>query len=582
MKDFFSVLSGIRRQKTVYSAVNTRDFPVHDVYNPTTISDHQSLNPFAAVFRPLNNKPKWVFLTMVFGLSALTFGTLLIVLDPYNFFFKMKVKFTEGSETFLMWRDPPVVLHLKVYLFNVTNKDAFLRGEDDILKFEEVGPYVYRENMRHGNVTFNANGTMTAVPLHPLVWVPEMSNGTEQDILVLPNIALLSFTHLMSDAAFLTRTFVNTFIRQSSWEPLVEMTAWEFMFGYRTTLLTIGNKFAPSWISFDKLGLIDRMYYFEGDTSTTFTGMTDPRLGGLIDNYNNRPYLPQWEAPCDVVSNSSDGSKFPSYIKPNDTLRFFRKSLCRSMPLVRVGEETLDGLHGYTYHFQDNALDNGENNSSNKCFCRKGHCLAPGLIDVTDCYYGFPIALSYPHFYQADESLLKAVEGLHPDPKLHTTFFTVNPESGLPLRLSVKMQINMALGDLSSMAKVERFAHQVIPMLWTDIYMDGLPSDVSTRFYMYLNVAPATLSVIIYMLLIGGVAFMVLSVAVGFCVPRDINLNDPTAVWRDDMLTREVFPVQKRKPKERDAVATNNNNSKEMEVYYCSLLTPVDRENLDE
>lgn len=130
------------------------------------------------------------------------------------------------------------------------------------------------------------------------------------------------------------------------------------------------------------------MYNFEGDTSTTFTGMSDPRLGGLLDNYNNRPYLPQWEAPCDRVTYASDGTKFPAYIKPNDSLLFFRKSLCRSMPLVKVGEETIGGIRGYTYHFKNNSLDNGAVIEENKCFCRKGHCLLPGLIDVTDCYYG--------------------------------------------------------------------------------------------------------------------------------------------------------------------------------------------------
>jgi hypothetical protein len=48
-----------------------------------------------------------------------------------------------------------------------------------------------RELMEHTNVTFNDNGTLTMVPRHPLVWVPELSAGKEDDVLVLPNIALL-------------------------------------------------------------------------------------------------------------------------------------------------------------------------------------------------------------------------------------------------------------------------------------------------------------------------------------------------------------------------------------------------------
>jgi len=45
--------------------------------------------------------------------------------------------------------------------------------------------------MEHTEVSFNDNGTLTTVPKHPLVWEPEQSAGKEDDIFVLPNIALL-------------------------------------------------------------------------------------------------------------------------------------------------------------------------------------------------------------------------------------------------------------------------------------------------------------------------------------------------------------------------------------------------------
>lgn len=125
-----------------------------------------------------------------------------------------------------------------------------------------------------------------------------------------------------------------------------------------------------------------------------------------------------------------------------------------------------DGLPVYKYIFKNDTLDNGANNPENKCFCRKNKCLKSGLIDVTDCYYGktiniikyllkillhlpiqvmritdiisvknvciflilgFPIVLSYPHFYLADQSLIDAVEGLHPDQNIHETYFLINP-----------------------------------------------------------------------------------------------------------------------------------------------------------
>lgn len=55
---------------------------------------------------------------------------------------------------------------------------------------------------------------------------------------------------------------------------------------------------------------------------------------------------------------------------------------------VHVGEEYANGINGNRYHFREGALDNGHNETSNKCFCRKGRCLPSGLVDVTDCYYG--------------------------------------------------------------------------------------------------------------------------------------------------------------------------------------------------
>jgi hypothetical protein len=45
--------------------------------------------------------------------------------------------------------------------------------------------------MEHTEVSFNDNGTLTTIPKHPLVWAPEHNAGKEDDILVLPNIALL-------------------------------------------------------------------------------------------------------------------------------------------------------------------------------------------------------------------------------------------------------------------------------------------------------------------------------------------------------------------------------------------------------
>lgn len=76
------------------------------------------------------------------------------------------------------------------------------------------------------------------------------------------------------------------------------------------------------------------MYDFDGDFETIYTGEIDHRMSGLIDTYNGDVNLPQWTGKCANVHGASDGVKFPSHIEPNDTLLFFRKSLCRSERMV--------------------------------------------------------------------------------------------------------------------------------------------------------------------------------------------------------------------------------------------------------
>lgn len=77
------------------------------------------------------------------------------------------------------------------------------------------------------------------------------------------------------------------------------------------------------------------MYDFTGDSATIYTGKDDVSKSGIIENYNRKPYLPQWpSAPCNTVTGASDGVKFPSMLTPDSTPMFFRKSLCRGIPMV--------------------------------------------------------------------------------------------------------------------------------------------------------------------------------------------------------------------------------------------------------
>ncbi|XP_034247579.1 scavenger receptor class B member 1-like isoform X1 [Thrips palmi] len=538
-------------------------------------------------------RPKSVLILLIVGLVGLSVGLVMMLTDPYNRLFEWKATFGSGGEMFNLWEKPPVELYLRVWLWNVTNREEFLAGKEK-LRVHDVGPYVYRERFTHEKVVFNENGTMTSVPTHPLIWVPELSEGhSENDTLILPNIALLSFSNVMADASVFTRLAVNVLIRQTDSQPLVEMTAREFMFGYESPLVTLGNKFMPSWIMFEKLGLIDRMYDFAGDFETDFTGETDVKNSGLIDKYNGRPYLPHWRreegdgpTTCSNVRFASDGTKFNSYIEPNQTLSFFRKSMCRAMPMVRVGEAKRSGMMGYKYTFKSDALDNGKVNKDNKCFCRQGHCLPEGLIDVTDCYYGFPIAVGYPHFYKADPAVINAIEGVYPDERKHETHFIIEPVSGMPLEVAVRNQINMALGDLSNMAHVTKFSHMVLPLLHTEIGMKELPSNMQVKFIIYMVILPVVTVVLTWVFLVGGLALIGVCLVAAFCNPCrpdvDVETRRNSRAWLQqdtdvNKAVRKQMPELLIVEAERHAAQLKHGMAREREMQvYRSLLAPDD------
>ena len=78
-------------------------------------------------------------------------------------------------------------------------------------------------------------------------------------------------------------------------------------------------------------------------------------------------------------------------------------------------------------------------------------CYKSGVLNMAPCKTrpdlpkGAPIALSYPHFYQADPSYRNAVEGLKPDKDKHQFYVDIAPEFGFPLAIRPRFQLNVVI-----------------------------------------------------------------------------------------------------------------------------------------
>eukprot|EP00092_Neocalanus_flemingeri_P083587 GFUD01104923.1.p1 GENE.GFUD01104923.1~~GFUD01104923.1.p1 ORF type:complete len:171 (-),score=67.51 GFUD01104923.1:144-620(-) len=84
-----------------------------------------------------------------------------------------------------------------------------------------------------------------------------------------------------------------------------------------------------------------------------------------------------------------------------------------------------------------------------------------------DLPLGAPIALSYPHFYEADQSFLDAVVGLKPNKEEHQFYVDVVPEFGFPLAIRPRFQLNAIIRKDKDIDVMSNFVDElVLPFLW--------------------------------------------------------------------------------------------------------------------
>lgn len=51
---------------------------------------------------------------------------------------------TSSSVSYSMWKETPIPMYLKFYMFNWTNPHEFQSSSDARPHFEQMGPYVFR------------------------------------------------------------------------------------------------------------------------------------------------------------------------------------------------------------------------------------------------------------------------------------------------------------------------------------------------------------------------------------------------------------------------------------------------------
>jgi hypothetical protein len=102
-----------------------------------------------------------------------------------------------------------------------------------------------------------------------------------------------------------------------------------------------------------------------------------------------------------------------------------------------------------------------------------------GVLNLENCkkikgedgdYSYPPLALSQPHFYQADQSFRDAVGGMVPNKDKHQFYIDVVPEFGFPLAMMAQFQLNLVIFRMDDVPELANMENEVVlPFLWAGL-----------------------------------------------------------------------------------------------------------------
>ncbi|XP_067618384.1 lysosome membrane protein 2 isoform X2 [Eurosta solidaginis] len=466
-------------------------------------------------------------------------SALMMAIDPLQILVDNQLTLKPGTILYNLWLNPPLEVFISVFMFNVTNVDAFMSGHDAKLKVVETGPYVYQEVLENQDVLFNDNNTITYTPKRTVRFVRERSIGDPMDDMIFaPNIPYMGVMSAAADYSVFTSMAINVLMKKFDSKPMLKLTVHDYLWGYEDPLVHLASKIVPGIIDFQRFGLMERMFN-EGHNVVTIklpdklkpsVEASDELAGNVldrefsIDNWNGKTGFKNWDynenrnkskTPCNTLRGTYDGTLFPRNIHKGETFRVYRKAFCRSLPIQYSHPEAVNGFDGYKFKLKANAFDSDLEDEETSCFCKNKHCLQKGLGSIAPCYYNIPLAVSFPHFFNGEPSLLENIEGLKPDKKRHGTDIIIQPQLGIPMRVRSRFQINLLIGNVKHNRDVSLFKNMALPIFWIEMGVEDLTPGVKMLLILLFRVLPGIQLVLVITLM--AIGLYLVSSALLYC-----------------------------------------------------------------
>ncbi|XP_045474606.1 protein croquemort-like [Harmonia axyridis] len=413
----------------------------------------------------------------------------IIVDSLYNEIFVMK----ENNYYFKQWKDPVADMRIDFYYFNWTNPQDLMNTSIKP-RFEELGPFVFKEIVHKWNITFNDNDTISFRNFKEYFFQQDKSNFTLNDNITALNVIPLiasdksrNWNYFLQKGLSMT---LNTFPHHLT-KPAKE---WLFE-GYEDTLLTT-SRYLPlgDFPDFEKFAWFyqrNASASYEGDFNMG-TGRGNTTFGKIyMWNFRNRS---DYDDHCGELQAAME--LYPQHLSKDFVYLFF-PDFCRRVILDYNGTFIWNGIEVNRYIGAENFLDNGKFHPENTCLCNR-KCLKFGVFDYSKCKFGIPAYISLPHFNKADPKYINDIEGMKPNDDIHRVEMLINQRTGVAVDLKFAVQLNLYLEPNPSISLYRDVPEIMFPVFWfvVNITMDT-KNLILLRIALHLNLIFQIISVVL-------------------------------------------------------------------------------------
>lgn len=358
----------------------------------------------------------------IIALGLILFATgIVFILTAQANVMEKDLKLTPNSWRLNSWIDYDFHKIRKIYLMNWTNPKEYFRGNDILPNFQKIGPFVFNEKYEVTDLNFyNDLPSISFKQKRTWKFVPELSTGNMSTLVTNVNFGAVAIAETFEYEKDNKTARVVEFSLEKE-NVIITKTAAELLFdGYLDkTVKNLNDMKTDRKIPTERFGwFVDKNNSYEGE----FEVLTKSNLN-VLTHWNGVKYTKYYPGSCSEIKGGLSEVIF-TFERSGNKIFVFEPDMCGSLPYSFDKIISVEGLKGYKYK----ATSEYESSKDTECFCT-GNC-SIGMLNISTCWNGLPVFMSYPKFGNDSEE---------------QNYIVVEDISGMPIEVDKTYELRILL-----------------------------------------------------------------------------------------------------------------------------------------